>query len=132
MTESRCFSLSSTQQSVWLDQLLSPDIPSYNIGVTVQIDGAVDFAVFAAALRFVVGQHDALRLMVSGTVPRAASSHSTSLSSRCASASGKVQTIEQRPSAHGRKASGPVGRKRCQQVCACARSVRRLAPATAR
>ena len=65
MIEPRCFSLSSTQQSVWLDQLLSPEIPSYNIGVTVQIHGAVDLAVFAAAVRVVIAQHDALRLILS-------------------------------------------------------------------
>ncbi|MDB6442647.1 amino acid adenylation domain-containing protein [Pseudomonas sp. 21TX0197] len=65
MIEPRCFSLSSTQQSVWFDQLLSPDTPSYNIGVTVQIDGAVDPAIFAAALKWVITQYDALRLIFS-------------------------------------------------------------------
>ncbi|WP_422775659.1 amino acid adenylation domain-containing protein [Pseudomonas mediterranea] len=65
MVEAQCYSLSSTQQSVWLDQQLSPDTPSYNIGVTVEIHGAVDFALFAAALRAVVAQHDALRLIFS-------------------------------------------------------------------
>ncbi|WP_207281773.1 non-ribosomal peptide synthetase [Pseudomonas sp. FW300-N2F2] len=65
MIEPRCISLSSTQQSVWLDQLLSPDTPSYNIGVTVEIHGTVDHALFAVALRAVVAQFDALRLMIS-------------------------------------------------------------------
>ncbi|WP_238965575.1 condensation domain-containing protein, partial [Pseudomonas sp. AF32] len=65
MVEAQRYLLSSTQQSVWLDQQLSPDSPSYNIGVTVEIHGAVDLALFTAALRAVVAQHDALRLIFS-------------------------------------------------------------------
>ncbi|MFB4390616.1 MULTISPECIES: condensation domain-containing protein, partial [unclassified Pseudomonas] len=63
MIEPHWFSLSSTQQSVWLDQLLSPETPSYNIGVTIEVHGTVDLAVFDRAVRAVIAQHDALRLV---------------------------------------------------------------------
>ncbi|MGE7989606.1 condensation domain-containing protein, partial [Pseudomonas sp. NPDC089554] len=63
MIEPHWFSLSSTQQSVWLDQLLSPDTPSYNIGVTIEVHGEVNLEAFTRAVHAVIAQHDALRLV---------------------------------------------------------------------
>ena len=58
------YPLTSTQQAVWLDQLLTPDVPRYNIGVAGQLDGPLDLDLFEAAIRHVVADHDALRLVL--------------------------------------------------------------------
>ncbi|PHM40848.1 Amino acid adenylation [Xenorhabdus szentirmaii] len=56
------FSLSTTQQVVWLDQILRPDSPCYNIGSVVLIEGELDEALLMRAFETVVDRHDALRL----------------------------------------------------------------------
>uniref|UniRef100_UPI0011AB338B non-ribosomal peptide synthetase n=1 Tax=Xenorhabdus miraniensis TaxID=351674 RepID=UPI0011AB338B len=60
-------SLSSTQQVVWLDQILHPDSPNYNISTLVCIDGKLDEALFTQAFESVVSRHDALRLRLVDT-----------------------------------------------------------------
>jgi amino acid adenylation domain-containing protein len=62
------YPLSSTQQGIWLEQMLNPDVPFYNIGMVVQIDGAVDVAIFQNALNYVVDKNDALRLVLCKSV----------------------------------------------------------------
>ncbi|MGS0744065.1 condensation domain-containing protein, partial [Glaciimonas sp. GG7] len=54
--------LSSVQQVVWLDQMLNPDAPHYNIGWTIQIDAAIDPLVLEQAIRDFVMENDAARL----------------------------------------------------------------------
>ncbi|MBD2800265.1 amino acid adenylation domain-containing protein, partial [Xenorhabdus sp. M] len=66
-TSSHELSLSSTQQVIWLDQILHPDTPNYNISTLVCIDGDLDEALFTQALEAVVSRHDALRLRLVDT-----------------------------------------------------------------
>ncbi|WP_338874868.1 non-ribosomal peptide synthase/polyketide synthase [Mycetohabitans endofungorum] len=56
------YSLSSEQKEIWLAQQLHPDIPAYNIAQYTVIEGAIDPAVFEAALCQVIGEVDSLRL----------------------------------------------------------------------
>ncbi|HSR97320.1 MAG TPA: condensation domain-containing protein, partial [Kofleriaceae bacterium] len=63
--------LTSVQQAVWLDQILAPDVPTYNLALAWRIDGPLDEAVLAAAIEDVTQANDALRLVfgVDGDVP---------------------------------------------------------------
>ncbi|WP_156115396.1 amino acid adenylation domain-containing protein, partial [Xenorhabdus sp. NBAII XenSa04] len=61
------FSLSSTQQVVWLDQIIRPDNPCYNLGSVVLIEGKLDEALLMRAFETVVYRHDALRLRLINT-----------------------------------------------------------------
>jgi amino acid adenylation domain-containing protein len=56
--------LTSVQQAIWLDQMLAPGVPSYNIGMAWRIDGDLDEARFEAAIDEVARSHDALRLVI--------------------------------------------------------------------
>ncbi|MCW7540197.1 amino acid adenylation domain-containing protein, partial [Aquabacterium sp. A7-Y] len=56
--------LSSVQQVVWIDQMLSGDTPNYNIGVVVRIDGALDLGMLEAAIAHVVNRSDAMRMVL--------------------------------------------------------------------
>lgn len=58
------YPLSSVQQGIWLDQMLNPAAPIYNIGMVIQIDGVIDIALLEKALNHVVAQNDALRLVL--------------------------------------------------------------------
>jgi amino acid adenylation domain-containing protein len=53
--------LSSVQQEIWFDQLLLSDLPVYNIGGYIQIDGKVNKKLFRSAIRYVVNTNDAFR-----------------------------------------------------------------------
>ncbi|WP_050808561.1 non-ribosomal peptide synthetase [Collimonas fungivorans] len=64
MSNDVLYPLSSTQQAVWLDQLLAPDLPCYNIGTAVQVDGLHDVDRFEAAVRHVAETNEALRIML--------------------------------------------------------------------
>ncbi|MDF7793420.1 amino acid adenylation domain-containing protein, partial [Pseudomonas syringae] len=57
--------LASVQQGIWLDQLAYPHLPYYNIGMTLEIKGDIDIALFEKAIQMVVDGHDALRLSFS-------------------------------------------------------------------
>jgi amino acid adenylation domain-containing protein len=57
--------LSSVQQLVFLDQLLHPDLPIYNIGMAWHIAGPVDPVRLAQAINIVANGNDALRLLFS-------------------------------------------------------------------
>ena len=54
--------LSSVQQVVWLDQILHPDAPIYNIGLAWQIRGEVDADLLRQAIQCVADNNDALRM----------------------------------------------------------------------
>lgn len=56
--------LTSGQRDVWLDQMVYPDVPFYNIGGYLRIDGHIDPVVFEQALRRVVQSNDALRIVL--------------------------------------------------------------------
>jgi len=59
-----CYPLSSSQREIWFDQILRPDVPLYNIGRTMRIDGPIDPAIFEKALNQVIEENDALRIML--------------------------------------------------------------------
>ncbi|RKZ49841.1 MAG: hypothetical protein DRR00_16800 [Candidatus Parabeggiatoa sp. nov. 3] len=56
------YPLSSPQREIWFDQILHPDVPLYNIGGYVRIDGPIDPALFEKALNQVIAENDALRI----------------------------------------------------------------------
>jgi amino acid adenylation domain-containing protein/non-ribosomal peptide synthase protein (TIGR01720 family) len=58
------YPLSSTQREVWFDQLLHPDVPLYNIGGYLRIDGPVEPTIFEKALNQMIQDNDALRLVL--------------------------------------------------------------------
>ena len=58
------FRMTARQRKIWLDQLLSPDTPVYNIGGATTIDGAVDVGVLRTAVDDVVRATDALWMQV--------------------------------------------------------------------
>jgi amino acid adenylation domain-containing protein len=53
--------LSSVQQEIWFDQLLLSDLPVYNIGGYIQIDGNVNKKFFQSAIRYVVNTNESFR-----------------------------------------------------------------------
>ena len=53
--------LTSVQQDIWFDQLLQDDIPLYNIGGYIQIDGPINREIFQAAIRHVVNVNEAFQ-----------------------------------------------------------------------
>lgn len=48
------YPLSSPQLDFWFDQILHPEVPLYNIGGYVRIEGAIDPAQFEKALNQVI------------------------------------------------------------------------------
>jgi nonribosomal peptide synthetase DhbF len=56
------FPLSAAQTGIWYGQKLDPDSACYSIGRYVEIFGAIDPVLFAAAIRQAVGEIDGLRL----------------------------------------------------------------------
>ncbi|WP_340608444.1 amino acid adenylation domain-containing protein [Xenorhabdus bharatensis] len=56
------FSLSSTQQVIWFDQMTRPASSDYNLSILVCIEGWLDESLFIQALEAVISHHDALRL----------------------------------------------------------------------
>ncbi|CAN1601651.1 amino acid adenylation domain-containing protein [Pseudomonas mediterranea] len=57
--------LASVQQGIWLDQIAHPDLPYYNIGMSLEIKGEIDIPLFERAIELVANNHDALRLSFS-------------------------------------------------------------------
>ncbi len=58
------FPLTSIQRDVWVDQTSFPDAPFYNIGGYLRIDGEIDPAFFDRAMRQVVHENDAIRIVL--------------------------------------------------------------------
>jgi amino acid adenylation domain-containing protein/non-ribosomal peptide synthase protein (TIGR01720 family) len=58
------YPLSSPQREIWFDQVLHPELPLYNVGGYVQINGAIDPALFESAVNLLVKRHEALRTVV--------------------------------------------------------------------
>ncbi|ERN40831.1 non-ribosomal peptide synthetase module, partial [Rubidibacter lacunae KORDI 51-2] len=55
------FPLSSSQQMVWVDQVLNPDSPAYNFGVVTELIEQIDIEALIEALNDVAHKHEALR-----------------------------------------------------------------------
>jgi hypothetical protein len=62
MTLLKTYPLSSPQRDIWFDQILSPEVPLYNVGGYLRIDGPIDPALFEQALNQIIEENDALRL----------------------------------------------------------------------
>lgn len=56
------YPLTSVQQAVWLDQLLTPSTPCYNVGALWRIEREVDITLLNQAINETLAQHDALKL----------------------------------------------------------------------
>jgi len=63
-TEKATYPLSSLQRELWVNQLLYPNVPLFNVGGHVRIDGAIALASFAQALHSVIQADDAWRIML--------------------------------------------------------------------
>ncbi|WP_248764351.1 MULTISPECIES: non-ribosomal peptide synthetase [unclassified Pseudomonas] len=57
--------LASVQQGIWLDQIAHPDLPYYNIGMSLEIKGEVNIPLFEKAIEMVANRNDTLRLSFS-------------------------------------------------------------------
>ncbi len=58
------YPLSSPQRDIWFDQILHPDVPLYNIGGYVRIDGSINPTLFEKAINKVIEENDALRIIL--------------------------------------------------------------------
>jgi len=58
------YSFSSLQPDIWFDQILYPDVPLYNVGGYLRIDGSIVPTVFEQALNQVIKDNDALRIIL--------------------------------------------------------------------
>jgi amino acid adenylation domain-containing protein len=56
------YPLSSTQKEIWFEQLLSPNLPIYNIGGYLRISAAIDISIFKQAINQLIQECDALRI----------------------------------------------------------------------
>ena len=56
------YPLTSVQQAVWLDQLLTPSTPCYNVGALWRIERDIDIPLLNRAIKEIFSQHDALKL----------------------------------------------------------------------
>ena len=64
--ESSIFPLSSAQIGVWMGQMRDPDIPNYNIGMAVRLDGQLDISLLKQSIQKACDRHDALRTVLRG------------------------------------------------------------------
>ncbi len=58
------YPLTSPQREIWFDQILHPDVPLYNIGGYLRIEGPIDPTLFEKALKQVIDDNDALRIIL--------------------------------------------------------------------
>jgi amino acid adenylation domain-containing protein len=58
------YPLSSPQRDIWFDQILHLDVPLYNIGGYVRIDGSINPTLFDRAINQVIAENDALRIII--------------------------------------------------------------------
>jgi amino acid adenylation domain-containing protein len=58
------YPLSSPQRDIWFDQILHPDVPLYNIGGYVRIEGSINSTLFEKAINQVIEKNDALRIIL--------------------------------------------------------------------
>lgn len=58
------YPLTLGQQEIWLDQMLHPELPLYNIGGYMEISGPVDVDLFRMSLVRLIRENDALRTIL--------------------------------------------------------------------
>ena len=58
----RRYPLASNQREIWFDQMLDPDLPSYNVGGYIELPFAVDLPRLRRAYEILTQRHDALRI----------------------------------------------------------------------
>jgi len=58
------YPLSSPQRDIWFNQILYSDVPLYNIGGYLRIDGYLEVTVFEQALNQVMQENDALHIIL--------------------------------------------------------------------
>ncbi|MBF0622398.1 MAG: amino acid adenylation domain-containing protein [Magnetococcales bacterium] len=61
--------LSVNQREIFLDQILNPKLPQYNVGCYVKINGKVDLSRFSKAVHLLVSKNDAMRLVFRDVEP---------------------------------------------------------------
>src|ERR1041385_1549456 len=66
MPKGETLPLSGAQLGIWFAQQLNPASPAYNIGEYIEIDGAIDAALFERAFAQLVAESDVLRLRIEG------------------------------------------------------------------
>ncbi|UQA63133.1 myxochelin non-ribosomal peptide synthetase MxcG [Polyangium aurulentum] len=64
-SQNDCWPLSAAQHGIWLGQELDPTSPLYNAGECIEIRGALDLAVFEAALRQAITEAETLHMRFS-------------------------------------------------------------------
>jgi len=69
MNSLKYYPLTSVQQEIWLDQMLHADLPVYNIGGYLKIKGSVDRNRFEHAIRQLISENDALRIILHEELP---------------------------------------------------------------
>jgi len=58
------YPLTSAQRDIWLDQVGHPDLPLYNIGGYLRIEGPIDHQLFIQCMHRLVAENDSLRMML--------------------------------------------------------------------
>ena len=58
------YPLSSNQWPIWFEQILHPDEPLFNIGGYMRINGPLEPVILEAALKQVIAENDALRIII--------------------------------------------------------------------
>lgn len=56
------YPLTSAQRDLWINHKMFPDLPIHSMCTYCRLSGALDLDAFREAIRFVVGEHDSLRL----------------------------------------------------------------------
>ncbi|HEX8016806.1 MAG TPA: condensation domain-containing protein, partial [Flavobacterium sp.] len=54
------------QQDIYIDQLIHPNEPIYNIGGKIEIKGNLNIEIFNKAYTELIKQHDAMRIIIAG------------------------------------------------------------------
>lgn len=62
LTQASRIPLSCLQKEIWVNQMLHPDVPLFNVGGYACIDGKLNISLFKQALTHVIDMHDALRI----------------------------------------------------------------------
>src|SRR5688572_3773521 len=57
--------LTSPQREIWFEQAIHPQLPLYNIGGYIRIEGPVDAQRFEHAIHLLLRKHDCLRTVLS-------------------------------------------------------------------
>ena len=64
LDQAQSFPLTNAQREIWFDQMKGSNLPNYNIGVIVSIEGSFDIQLIKKSIEIVSGNHDALRTVL--------------------------------------------------------------------